>query len=290
MNSIASKSSRVGFVGLGDIGLPMARQLLKAGFAVTVFDLRKEPVARTVSEGASEARSLASLASNCDYICAAVIDEAQMQRITSGPGGLFENAKPGTVILSHSTMPPEVARHFEATAKAGGLEWLDTPMSGASIAAEEGTLTFIVGGEAAVLERCRPLLNAMGSHIFHLGTVGTGQVGKLANGLMLHVGYIVVLEALGLAQAAGVSEETIIELAKVSTGNSWVVQHWNHMDHLVESHIIGRDEFINTHARKDIRDALIAASHLRQAMPVTALAMQLYPGLLHERLRQQGKD
>jgi 3-hydroxyisobutyrate dehydrogenase-like beta-hydroxyacid dehydrogenase len=290
MNSIASKSSRIGFVGLGDIGLPMARQLLKAGFAVTVFDLRQEPVARIVSEGASEAGSLASLASSCDYICVAVIDETQMQRITSGPGGLFENAKPGTVILSHSTMPPEVAVHFDAAAKAKGLEWLDTPMSGASIAAAEGTLTFIVGGEAVVLERCRPLLNAMGSHVFHLGPVGTGQVGKLVNGLMLHVGYIVALEALGLAAAAGVPEETIIALAKVSTGNSWVVQHWGHMDHLVESHVIGRDEFINTHARKDIRDALIAATHLRQAMPVTALAMQLYPGLLYERQRQLGKD
>jgi 3-hydroxyisobutyrate dehydrogenase-like beta-hydroxyacid dehydrogenase len=186
MSTIAKKGDRVGFVGLGDIGLPMTLHLLEAGFSVFVRDVRPEPVAHAVRAGATESKSLGSLGAECDYICVAVIDEAQMLQITEGYDGLFANAKPGTVILSHSTMPPQIAKSFEAAAKAKGLEWLDAPMSGASIAAKEGTLTFIVGGEAAVLERCRPILDAMGSHIFHLGAAGAGQVGKLVNGLLLH--------------------------------------------------------------------------------------------------------
>jgi 3-hydroxyisobutyrate dehydrogenase-like beta-hydroxyacid dehydrogenase len=217
-----------------------------------------------------------------------VIDEAQMHKITDGPDGLFTNAKPGSVVISHSTMPPAIAKSFEAAAKARGHEWLDAPMSGASIAAKDGTLTFIVGGEASVLERCRPVLNAMGSHIFHLGPAGAGQVGKLVNGLMLHLGHIAALESLGLAKAWGIPEETIVALAKVSTGNSWVMQTWGHFDHLIESHALGREEFIETHVRKDIRDALIAAASVRTPMPIAALAMQLYPGLLWDRQRRRG--
>jgi 3-hydroxyisobutyrate dehydrogenase len=289
MNTIAKNGDRVGFVGLGDIGFPMTMHLLKAGFTVFVRDVRPEPVAQAVSAGATESKSLGSLAAECDYVCVAVIDEAQMHKITDGFDGLFANAKPGTVIISHSTMPPQIAKNFETAAKAKGLEWLDAPMSGASIAAKEGTLTFIVGGEAAVLERCRPVLDAMGSHIFHLGPAGAGQVGKLVNGLMLHLGYIVALESLGLAKACGVPEETIVALARVSTGNSWVMQTWGYFDHLIESHVLGREEFINTHVRKDIRDALIAATSVRTQMPMTALAMQLYPGLLWDRQRQLGK-
>lgn len=279
---------KVGFIALGDIGMPMARNLLKNGVDLTVYDLRKDVVDAAVKLGAKAAGSLKDLATRCEYICIAVVNEAQMEAVTEGPGGIFANAAPGSVILAHSTMPPEVAKQFGQRAADKGFLWLDAPMSGARIAAEDGTLTFLVGGDAALLDRCRPILNAMGTHIFHLGPIGNGQVAKLVNGVMFHVGYVVTLEALKLANAYGVSEEQIMALAAQSTGNSWVVKHWGYMDELVLDHSQGPQAVIYSHLRKDINDALIAAKTAKKSMPMTALAMQEYPELMTARMLAKG--
>ncbi len=279
----ASKRSRIGFIGLGDIGLPMAVNIARAGFDLTVFDLRKPVMRAAVRQGAKAAGSLAELARECEYICVAVVNETQMERLVSGPEGIFANAKPGSVVIAHSTMPPAAAEHFAARAHAAKLEWLDAPMSGASPAAKAATLSFLVGGPKALLDRCRPVLNSMGTNIFLIGPVGTGQVAKLVNGLLLHVGYVATLEAMQLADAYGVAEDKIIALAKVSTGNSWAVQHWGHMDWLVDFHSQGPDAVIHTHMRKDIVDALIAAKASATSMPMTGIAMEIYPTLVTER-------
>ncbi len=289
MPRTANKRSKLGFIGLGDIGLPMASNLLKAGFDLSVCDLRKVAVKTALRLGARDAKSVKALAASCEYISIAVVNEAQVDQVVSGPDGLFANARAGTAILSHSTMPPAVAEHFASRAKARDLAWLDVPMSGASVAAKAGTLTFLVGGDKRLLNRCRPILNAMGSNIFHIGPVGAGQVAKLVNGLMLHVGYVAILEALNLASAYGVPEKQIIALARVSTGNSWSVEHWGHIDQLVEKHIQGPEAVIQTHVRKDILDALIAAKAARTSMPMTGVAMEIYPDLIRERMRRMGK-
>lgn len=289
MPAAATKRSKLGFIGLGDIGLPMASNLLKGGFDVSVCDLRPAAVKAAVKLGARAAASVKALAASCDYISIAVVNEAQMDLVVSGPDGLFANARPGTAILSHSTMPPAVAEHFAGRAEALGLAWLDVPMSGASVAAKAGTLTFLVGGDARLLDRCRPILKAMGTNIFHIGPMGTGQVAKLVNGLLLHVGYVAILEALNLASAYRVPEAQIIALASVSTGNSWSVKYWGHMDDLVEKHIQGPEAVIQTHMRKDILDALIAAKAADTSMPMTGIAMEIYPDLVRERLRRLGK-
>lgn len=288
MTEQAGKNSKVGFIGLGDIGLPMAAHILKAGFQLSVHDLRKEAVDAAVRLGARAAGSVKAVAA-CEYISIVVVNETQVESLVGGPEGIFEHAKPGTVVLAHSTMPPEAAEKFAARAEAKGLEWLDAPMSGASIAAKAGTLTFLMGGKADLLERCTPILKAMGTNIFHLGPPGNGQVAKLVNGLMLHVGYVATLEALKLSSAYGISEEQIIALAKVSTGNSWVVQTWGHMDELVLNHTQPREQVLHTHMRKDIVDALIAAKASKTSMPMTGLAMEIYPELLRERLARIGK-
>ena len=162
-------------------------------------------------------------------------------------------------------------------------------MSGATIAAEAGTLTLLAGGPAELLERCRPILLAMGTNIFHLGPAGTGQVAKLVNGIMLHIGYAVALEGLKLAAAHGVSEEQIIALARVSTGNSWVVEHWGHMDRVVEHHIQGPDTVVYKHMRRDIADALAAAKDSRTPMPISGLVMEIYSDQIIERMTRLGK-
>lgn len=286
MATLASKESKLGFIALGDIGLPMASHLLKAGFDVQVYDLRKDAVNAAVKLGARAAESVKSMAQSCEYICVTLVSAEQMEQVVSGPDGIFENAKPGTAILAHSTMAPEATKEFGKRAEAKGLEWLDTPMSGANVAAKAGTLTFLVGGKKELLERCQPILNAMGTHTFHLGPTGAGQVGKLVNALIFHVGYVVTLEALKLAEAYGVPEEQIIELARVSTGNCWMVQNWGYMDRLIQEHTQGPEQFIHYLVRKDTQDSLIAAKTVKTSLPMAALAYQLYPDLLNERLKR----
>jgi len=279
--------AKVGFIALGDIGLPMASSLLASDFDLTVYDLRAEAVAEAVRRGAKGAASVAELARTCSFIDIALDNEHQVATVLRGPDGILAHAAPGTTLLVHSTLPPKAVQEFGAEAEAKGLFLLDAPMSGANIAAATGTLTFIIGGDAATLERCRPLLETMGATIFHLGPLGNGQVGKLVNGLMFHVGYVVTLEALKLAEAYGVPEETMIAIARLSTGDSWMVRNWGYLDRLMQAHTkAGTDTLIYRHIRKDIVDALIAAEEAHVALPLAAAAYQMYPDFLKERLAQ----
>jgi 3-hydroxyisobutyrate dehydrogenase len=285
--------ARVGFIALGDIGLPMATSLIESDFDVTVYDLRSEPVEAAVRLGAKAAGSVREIAQACTFIHLALDNEHQLATVFHGPDGIFANAAKGTVLLVHSTVPPKAVQEFGAEAESHGLQLLDSPMSGANIAAQNGTLTFIVGGEVDLLNLCRPLLEAMGSTIFHLGPLGNWQVGKLVNGLMFHIGYVATLEALRLSRAYDVPEETMIAVARVSTGDSWMVQHWGYMEKLLREHTkAGTDTLIYRHIRKDIVDALIAADAAHTAMPLAAAAYQIYPDLLIERLvvPQQARD
>ena len=285
----AGKQTKVGFIGLGEIGSLMAANMIKGGFDVSALDLRASAVEKAVELGARAARSGKAMATECSAISIAVVSDAQVDELVSGPDGIFENAKPGTVILAHSTMPPMAAAEFEKRAEEKGLCWLDAPMSGATIAAQAGTLTFLIGGRAEVLERCRPILNSMGTNIFHLGKAGNGQVAKLVNGLMLHIGYAVALEGLKLAEAYGVPEEQIIALARLSTGKSWVVDNWGHMDREVAHHTQGTERMIQTHMRRDIHDALIAAKAVNTSMPIAGVTMEVYADLMTNRFVRRSK-
>lgn len=273
----------VGFIGLGDIGLPMVANLLRAQAQVWVNDLRQPALARAQELGARPG-SLRELADHCPVICVAVINERQMRDVVLGAQGLLEHMRAGQTLIVHSTVPPRAVRELADAVRARRVQVLDAPMSGANIAARAGTLSFLVGGEATVLQACRPLLEAMGTHVFHLGAVGNGQVGKLVNGLIFHVGHVVILEALRLAHAHDVAEEDIVELVKASTGNCWTIEHWGYFDRFFDEHtLVGRDELIEGLLRKDIADALIAAHDVKSWLPMSGLAMELYPQLVYER-------
>ncbi|MDO8276738.1 MAG: NAD(P)-dependent oxidoreductase, partial [Burkholderiaceae bacterium] len=173
---------KVGFIGLGDIGLPMVANLLRAKAEVWVHDLRDEAMDKAAGLGAKKG-GLSELAKHCDFICIAVINERQMREVVLGADGLLAQCRPGQTLIVHATVPPRAIKELAKTVQARGVNILDAPMSGANIAAKAGTLAFLVGGKASVLDSCRPLLNAMGTSIFHLGEIGNGQVGKLVNGL-----------------------------------------------------------------------------------------------------------
>lgn len=206
--------TRVGFVGLGDIGRPMAERIVRAGFPTTVFDLRPEPCAALAALGARVAASCAALAGDSEVIGVCVRDEPDLEAVLHGPDGLLAAARPGAVIAVHSTVAPAAVRALAAAAAARGVELVDAPMTGGSGGAASGTLTYMVGGEAVVLERLRPVLAASAARIVHAGPLGAGAVAKACNNLIQYMEFLAAREAVALARSAGVAAETLIEITR----------------------------------------------------------------------------
>ncbi|MFN8643929.1 MAG: NAD(P)-dependent oxidoreductase [Candidatus Binatia bacterium] len=205
---------RVGFVGLGNIGQPMAARIARGGFALTVFDVRPEPCAALAALGATVADSCAALAAAADVVGVCVRDEADLDAALRGPDGLLATARPGTVIAVHSTVTPEAVRALGALAAARQVTLIDAPMTGGAGGAESGTLTYMVGGDAAALARVRPVLETSARQIVHAGALGAGAVAKACNNLIQYLEFVAAREAVALARSAGVTAETLIEVSR----------------------------------------------------------------------------
>ena len=205
---------RAGFVGLGNIGQPMAARIVGGGFTTTVYDRRPEPCAALAALGAGVAPSAAALAAEADVIGICVRDDDEVEAVVRGPDGLLAAAAPGTVLAVHSTITPRTVRALGAAAAARGVALLDAPITGGAAGAEQGTLTYMVGGEAAALERCRPVFATSAARIVHTGALGTGAATKLCNNLMLYMELLAAREAAALARSAGVAIETLIEVSR----------------------------------------------------------------------------
>lgn len=199
-------STTVGFIGLGLMGKPMARNLLKKGFTVIVHSRSRGPVDELVKEGATAAASAAEVASKAKHIITMLPDGPDVELVLEGGDGLFSAMQAGTVIVDSSTIAPAIARRLAARAQQLGGMMLDAPVSGGEIGAIDGTLTFMVGGDATALESVRDLLSAMGKpeRIVHVGESGAGQVCKACNQIVLGGTMAVVAEAIALSRKAGV--------------------------------------------------------------------------------------
>jgi 2-hydroxy-3-oxopropionate reductase len=196
----------VGFIGLGLMGKPMARNLLKKGFSVIVHSRSRGPVGELVKEGATAAGSPAEVARSAKFIITMLPDGPDVEKVLEGDHGVFDSMAKGTVIVDSSTIAPAIARRLAKRAKDLGSAMLDAPVSGGEIGAIEGTLTFMVGGEAAALEAVREILGAMGKpeRIVHVGDSGAGQICKACNQIVLGGTMSVVAEAIALSRKAGV--------------------------------------------------------------------------------------
>ena len=199
-------SQTVGFIGLGLMGKPMARNLLKKGFTVIVHSRSRGPVDELVKEGATAAASAAEVASKARHIITMLPDGPDVELVLEGGDGLFSAMQAGTVIVDSSTIAPAIARKLAARAQQLGGMMLDAPVSGGEIGAIDGTLTFMVGGDATALESVREILSAMGKpeRIVHVGESGAGQVCKACNQIVLGGTMAVVAEAIALSRKAGV--------------------------------------------------------------------------------------
>jgi len=217
---------KIGFIGLGNMGKPMAETLLRKGFDIWVNDLCEEPVTELERLGAKSAKLAKEIGTLCDIIIVMVRNTAQTEALILGRDGILEGAKEGSLILLMNTVEPNFCQRIARIVAEKKVSLLDAPVSGAPEGARAGTLTIIVGGEEALLGKCRHVLEAMGKNIFHVGGIGTGQVVKLVNNLAFYVNSSAVAEATALGTKAGVELERLLEVLTVSTGNSWAAQNW----------------------------------------------------------------
>jgi 3-hydroxyisobutyrate dehydrogenase-like beta-hydroxyacid dehydrogenase len=224
MNS--RRATSVGFVGLGTMGRGMARCVVAAGFDVTAYDLNEVAVKELVELGAHSARSPDELGARCDVALLAVVDEAQVRAVLTGADGVLSRARPGLIVLVHSTIDPAACRELAELAARLGVQLLDAPMTGNAAAAAAGTLSLMVGGDADALRLARPVLDAFASRLVHLGAVGAGQVAKIANNLAIGVNLRGVREALALAAGYGIDVETMLAVLASGGADSWVARSW----------------------------------------------------------------
>jgi 3-hydroxyisobutyrate dehydrogenase-like beta-hydroxyacid dehydrogenase len=222
---------RIGFVGLGVMGAPMAHCLLKRGFTVAAHDLRSEAVDRTVTQGASGARDLQDLV-DCDAIIVMVNTDAQARHVIETLISLLEDRP--RPILSMSTILPSTIRELGAKAAAAGIGLLDAPVSGGPIVAQSGGLAIMVGGDTALFEKARPVFEAMGNAIRHVGPLGAGLTLKLVNNMIAISALPLVGEALHIGLAQGLKLSTMIDVIKASSGNTWLTQEWEQVQHFLE--------------------------------------------------------
>lgn len=265
--------SKVGFIGLGAMGRPMARNLLRAGHDVTFFTRRDEIAKEFTAAGAARASSPADAARGADFIIAIVTADAEATEVALGPQGIVHGADRGAVFIDMSTVSPQTDQHIGAELATRGVDTLDAPVSGGPWGAESGTLTIMVGGEAQTLERARRLLMAMGKNIFHLGPLGAGQTVKLANQMVAGGIMALVGEAYALGDAAGVDPAQLTEVMLASSAASAVLEARGKKFVLANNYQPG---FTTQLMHKDMRLATDLAAERQVPTPVATQARAVY--------------
>lgn len=271
--------SRIAFIGLGNMGGPMAANLLKAGHELQVFDLSEAAVQAAVAAGARAADSAAAAVAGAQVVVSMLPASRHVEGLYLGVSGILAAIEPGALIVDCSTIAPASAQNVAAAARARGLAMLDAPVSGGTAGAAAGTLTFIVGGDADALERARPLLQAMGRNIFHVGASGAGQVAKLCNNMALGVIMAVTGEALALGVAHGLDPKVLSQMMAVSTSRSWATEVCNPWPGVLDNAPASRGYsggFGNDLMLKDLGLAAEAAMGVGASIPLGELARNLY--------------
>jgi 3-hydroxyisobutyrate dehydrogenase-like beta-hydroxyacid dehydrogenase len=264
---------KVAFIGLGNMGFPMAGHLVAAGHEVSVFNRSPEKAARWADRhGGGVAASPAGAAEGAEVVCTCVGNDDDVREVVTGPAGSLTTLAPGAVLVDHTTTSATLAREIAAAAAAVGVGFVDAPVSGGQAGAEAGTLSVMCGAEPAVLDRVRPVLEAYGRTITHIGPVGTGQLTKMVNQVLCAAAIAGAAEALNLAQAAGLDTDLVLHAVTGGAANSWYLEN--------RGHTMVRDEFDFGFAvdwiLKDLTICLDEAGRTGVPLPVTALAAADY--------------
>ena len=265
-------NEKIGFVGLGMMGLPMARNLVEDGYSVNVFDLNEATVNAAKEFGASSSDSAADTASLSDIVITMVPDSEHVEAVIAGANGILEGLKPGSVVVDMSTIDPETGKKMAKLIEAKGSNFIDAPVTGGVGGAEAGTLSILVGGNAEVFERALPVLNVLGGDVSHMGPVGSGHTTKIANQLIGVATLAGISEAFVLAKKSGLDMQTFFDAVKNGAGRSWALE-------TLGPKILDGDfapGFMVKHMQKDLRLAGQLAADTGTALPTSTLIAQLY--------------
>lgn len=275
----------IAFIGLGHMGLPMARNLLKAGFTLKVFDLVQAAIDELTREGALPASSALDALQDADVLVSMLPASRHVEGLYLGDNGLLAALKPGSLVLECSTIAPESARKVHQAARERSIEMLDAPVSGGTAGAAAGTLTFMIGGAAEALAKARPIFEAMGKNIFHAGPDGAGQVAKVCNNQVLAVQMIATAEAMAMGVANGLEPAVLAEIMRQSSGGNWTLEKYNPWPGVMENAPASKSYsggFMAELMAKDLGLAQETAQASGSSTPMGALALQLYRLLLKQ--------
>lgn len=262
---------KVGFVGLGAMGIAMARNLLKAGFQVTGCDVRQEPMALLKHDGGTPSASPERAAAGSEVVITMLPHDDAVRSVVLGPRGIAKGLRQGDVLIEMSTISVGLVKELDQALSKQGVVVLDAPVGGTPDIAARGELTILVGGDEATLERCRPVLSAMGTHIMPMGAVGNGKLGKMANNMLVTVGLLSVMEILAWAQKAGADLDLLTEALRSLPASSTVMNF--HLTRLASIPDQYRQQYIWFH--KDIHLLLEEAEAMHAALPMTNQAKSI---------------
>lgn len=283
--------SKIAFIGLGNMGGPMAANLLKAGHKVTVFDLVPAAVKQLADAGASAADTAAAAAGDADVVVTMLPAGKHVERVYMGDNGLLDAVKPDALLLDSSTIDAATARKVAAAANEKNIAVMDTPVSGGVAAAAAGTLAFMCGGSEASFAKAKPVLAAMGKNIFHAGDHGAGQVAKVCNNMLLSVLMVGTSEALRLGTDNGLDAAKLSEIMLASSGRNWTLEVYNPYPGVMATAPASNDfnpGFMVDLMCKDLGLAMDTAVQTQSATPMGALARSLYTA--HQSQGNGGKD
>ena len=273
---------KIAFIGLGHMGGPMALNLHRAGHALTAFDLSAEACDRLAAEGVFIAATAADAVESAEAVVSMLPASAHVDALyfgIDGRPGLLEAIAPGALVIDSSTIAAATSRKVAAAGAARGLAVIDAPVSGGTGGAIAGTLTFMVGGAAADLERARPLLEKMGANIFHAGEAGAGQTAKICNNMLLGILMIGTSEAIALGVANGLDPKVLSEIMRRSSGGNWALEKYNPLPGVMEAAPASKGYaggFGTDLMLKDLGLAQENATAVRAATPLGGLARNLY--------------
>lgn len=277
-------SERIGFIGLGIMGRPMARNLLAAGYPLIVWNRSRPGIDELVGLGAAEAAGPKAVAERSDVVITMVSDSPDVEGVALGPGGIIEGGRPGLVFVDMSTISPAVTRRIAARLVEVGIEMLDAPVSGGEPGAINATLSIMVGGPEGTFERCRLIFEAMGRTIVYCGPSGSGQTVKLCNQIAAALNNLAMCEALLFAAKMGVDPRKMLEAVGAGAATSWAIQN-------LAPKVLARDfrpGFKIAHQQKDLRLVLEAADEHHLPLPGTSLVHQLFAAVEAEGLGGEG--
>ena len=271
--------ARVAFIGVGTMGLPMARNLIKNGFAVTAYDVNPQAVTVAAAAGMTAAASLAEAVATADLVITMLPSSPHVESVYTGDGGVLAAARKGLLCVDMSTIDPGVSRRVAAQAAERGVRFMDAPVSGGVPRATEGTLAIMVGGAQADFDEAFPALSAMGANVIRVGPVGSGEVVKLCNNLIAGVAAVAVSEAFRIAEGFGVDARVVTEVIAKSSGHTWVMEHMHPVPGLspkAASTNGYQPGFMTDLMCKDLGLAVDAARALRVPVFTAPAAQQLY--------------